>query len=271
MSKPDVVPMLRNLNLPDDRQAIPRLHAYIRAAIIDGTLPPGMKLSQVALSHQLGVSRTPLREVLRMLQEESLVESEPNQRMRVADVHPEMLDTDYACRILIETLALSLTVDALSELEIGRAAEHVIRMEVAINAEDIEGWFLAHGHFHRLLTSKADESLLRQLRTYSDRSIRYLRLYTRELGDWQRSRHPEHIAIYTAIADHDTDLAVRRLALHLAGVAGHIIAARDPNYVGKSVQRALRLVGAAEIAPSMPSEQIQDSTPYLALNNVALA
>ena len=58
------------------------MHAYLRECVLDGTLTPGTKLSQVALAEQLGVSRTPLREVLRMLQEEGLVEIEPNQRTR---------------------------------------------------------------------------------------------------------------------------------------------------------------------------------------------
>src|ERR1039457_7156674 len=70
--------------LPEARQAIPHVHAYLRECILDGTLPPGTKLSQVSLAAQLGISRTPLREVLRMLQEEGLVEIEPNQRTRVA-------------------------------------------------------------------------------------------------------------------------------------------------------------------------------------------
>ncbi|HEY4790749.1 MAG TPA: GntR family transcriptional regulator, partial [Actinomycetes bacterium] len=64
------IPGIERVDLPEARQAIPRLHAYLRACILDGRIPPGTKLSQVALAEQLGVSRTPLREVLRMLQEE---------------------------------------------------------------------------------------------------------------------------------------------------------------------------------------------------------
>jgi len=74
------VPDIRKVDLPEARQAIPHVHAYLRECILDGTLQPGTKLSQVSLAAQLGISRTPLREVLRMLQEEGLVEIEPNQR-----------------------------------------------------------------------------------------------------------------------------------------------------------------------------------------------
>ena len=86
MAMPRVVqvPDIRRVDLPEARQAIPHVHAYLRECILDGTLPPGTKLSQVSLAAQLGISRTPLREVLRMLQEEGLVDIEPNQGTRVA-------------------------------------------------------------------------------------------------------------------------------------------------------------------------------------------
>ena len=59
----------------------------------------------MSLAAQLGISRTPLREVLRMLQEEGLVEIEPTQRTRAAGLDPQELDDVYARRILLETLA----------------------------------------------------------------------------------------------------------------------------------------------------------------------
>src|SRR6266550_8467747 len=113
---------IETVALPEARQAIPRLHTYLRECILDGRLPPGTKLSQVALAEQLGVSRTPLREVLRMLQEEGFVDFEPNQRMRVAGLDPAELDTDYASRIALETLALSMTLAAIGAPERREAA-----------------------------------------------------------------------------------------------------------------------------------------------------
>src|ERR1700683_1648317 len=104
------VPDIRRVDLPEARPGIPHVHAYLRECILDGTLRPGTKLSQVSLAAQLGISRTPLREVLRMLQEEGLVEIEPNQRTRVAGLDPQELDDIYASRILLETLALSMTI-----------------------------------------------------------------------------------------------------------------------------------------------------------------
>src|SRR5216683_6758582 len=105
------VPDIRKVDLPEARQAIPYVHAYLRECILNGTLSPGTKLSQVSLAAQLGISRTPLREVLRMLQEEGLVGIEPNQRTRVAGLDPQELDDVYASRILLETLALSMTLE----------------------------------------------------------------------------------------------------------------------------------------------------------------
>src|ERR1700691_3788372 len=104
------IPHISKVDIPEARQAIPYVHAYLRQCILDGPILPAPKLSQLSLASQLGISRTPLREVLRMLQEEGLVEIEPNQRTRVSGLDPQELDDVYASRILLETLALSMTI-----------------------------------------------------------------------------------------------------------------------------------------------------------------
>ncbi len=240
---PRPVPGLRRVDLPEVRQAIPVLHAYLRECVLDGTLKPGTKLSQVALARQLGVSRTPLREVLRMLQEEGLVEIEPNQRTRVAGLDPRELDDVYAGRILLETLALSMTLDNFT-LADGRRAEALLAaMRRAADTGDFPAWFASHAEFHRLITASAGTALRRQLTTFADRTTRYIRIY--QLADptsWQSAGDVEHAAILEALVARDDRAALTGLARHLARTAERVLSDCAPDHEVTAVPHAIDLV-----------------------------
>jgi DNA-binding GntR family transcriptional regulator len=240
---PTLVPGLRKVDLPEARQAIPALHAYLRQCVLDGTLIPGTKLSQVALADQLGVSRTPLREVLRMLQEEGLVEIEPNQRTRVAGLDPQELDEIYGSRILLETLALSMTLDGFTTAHRREAKRLLTEMRRAARTGEFEVWFDAHGCFHRLVTAGAGPSLQKQLTVLADRTIRYIRIYQlSEPASWQSAGDTEHAAILEALVAHDHRGALSGLAHHLARTAERVLRDCAPDYPIKAVPRALDLV-----------------------------
>jgi DNA-binding GntR family transcriptional regulator len=246
---PTLVPGLRRVNLPEARQAIPPLHSYLRECILDGTLTPGTKLSQVTLARQLGVSRTPLREALRMLQEEGLVEIEPNQRTRVAGLDPQELDDVYASRILLETLALSMTLDEFSTERQREAKRILMAMRQAAKTGDFGTWFNSHAAFHRLITAGAGTTLQRQLSAFADRTIRYIRIY--QLSDpasWQSAGDAEHAAILEALAEHDGGAALSGLAHHLARTAERVLTDCAPDYAINAVTHALDLVERSALA-----------------------
>jgi DNA-binding GntR family transcriptional regulator len=227
------------------RQSIPQLHAYLRECILDGRLPPGTKLSQAGLAEQLGVSRTPLREVLRMLQEEGFVDFEPNQRMRVAGLDPAELDSDYASRILLETLALSMTVASFGRDQQREAKRLLTTMRHAARREDFPAWFAAHAEYHQLITAGAGDSLRRQIRSYADRSVRYIRIYqVAQPRAWHAAGEAEHAGILEAVAEGATPAALARLARHLARTGLHVLADCAPEYVPAAVPQAVSLVGA---------------------------
>jgi len=71
------------------------VHERLRTAILRGELDSTVLLSQVQLAARLGVSRTPLREALRMLQREGLIDSTPNRQVRVAEM--SVADTTWTC------------------------------------------------------------------------------------------------------------------------------------------------------------------------------
>src|SRR5258708_12666515 len=85
-------------------------YLQLRRAIVRCEIPNGVQLSQRELSQLMGVGRTPLREALRMLQREGLVEAEPNPRVRVADFSIPDLDPLYPIPITPQPLPLPFTI-----------------------------------------------------------------------------------------------------------------------------------------------------------------
>jgi DNA-binding GntR family transcriptional regulator len=237
------VPDIRKVDLPEARQAIPHVHAYLRECILNGTLPPGTKLSQVSLAAQLGISRTPLREVLRMLQEEGLVEIEPNQRTRVAGLDPQELDDFYASRILLETLALSVTVGHFGVRSRAEAKRMLTAMRRAAKTSDFAAWSAAHADYHRLCTAAAGEAMQRQLRTFADRTTRYIRIYQlSEPSNWQEAGDAEHAAILDALIRGDERRALTEMAHHLARTALRVLANCAPDFEPVAVPHAVALI-----------------------------
>ena len=243
MSRAAQLPDIHKVDLPEARQAIPYVHAYLRECILDGTLTPGTKLSQVSLARQLGISRTPLREVLRMLQEEGLVEIEPNQRTRVAGLDPQELDDVYASRILLETLALSMTIGHFGTASRKEAKALLTAMRRAARSGDFGAWFAAHADYHRLVTAGAGESLQRQLRAFADRTTRYIRIYQlSEPNGWQAAGDVEHAAILEALIAGDEQGALTEMAHHLARTALRVLTDCAPDYVPVAVPHAVSLI-----------------------------
>ena len=101
------------------------VYETLRDSILGGKLKPGAVLSQVKLARDLGVSRTPVREALRRLQEGGLVASEPNFRCRVLGLNPHEIEALYVKRIMLESLGVGLTTqnmtsERVTELRVDR-------------------------------------------------------------------------------------------------------------------------------------------------------
>lgn len=240
-SAPDlsaVAPMQRR----NGERAPGLVHEYLRELILDGTIPPESVISQVKLARQLGVSRTPLREALRRLQQEGLVDAEPNRRARVTGFDADDLERVYTSRILYEPLGLSLTVPRLS-------AEHLHVIEDALEemrrhaaTGDYPAWEEAHRRFHRSLVMHASDSLKRTIATFADRGDRYRRLYQSAIPRAWEIGDSEHEAIVQACRARNEREAVLQLARHFGRTALALMARMIPERDPVEVRGALLLV-----------------------------
>ena len=95
------------------RGAVTALRDRLRTAIVTGEIPASAARTQSQLAASLGVSRTPLREALRMLELEHLIIREPNGRFRAADLTADEIEQLGVMRVTLEAAAVRLTVPLL--------------------------------------------------------------------------------------------------------------------------------------------------------------
>lgn len=225
------------------------VHSRLRQAILDGELNPDKPLSQVKLAKQLGVSRTPLREAMRMLEREGLIESTPNRRARVTVVSAADLDGLYGTRIMLEGLAASITVPQSGPTDLDGLAECLREMDAFEAEHDAAHWETPHRRLHLLFTAHAGERLVKLTGELSDHCERYRSAVLAEPRAWTIGAK-EHASIADAYVIGDPEAAAQRLAHHLARTALTLLAHMAPDYEPRAIRTALRFV-----APTSPSGQ----------------
>jgi DNA-binding GntR family transcriptional regulator len=226
---------------PTGRRLALDVHSRLRSMILSGELAPGSALLQARMARRLGVSRTPMREAFRLLQEEGLIEARPDQRARVRGADPEDLDAVYGARIMLETLAVSLTIRSLSDEDLNRIAAALDRMREHAADENLEEWNAAHREFHRMATRAVGAPLQRMIASLGEHSERYIRLaQLGASGAWARAER-DHKELLAALRAGDEPEAMRVIARHLARTALSAMADVAPEREPTATRTALQI------------------------------
>lgn len=232
-----------NFDRSEERQAGLEIYAYLRKLILDGMVAPNTVLSQVELAKTLGVSRTPVREAIRRLHEAGLVTAEPNQRPRVRGFDPNELDALYAGRIMLEALAIYVSVGRMTDADIASLKSTIDRLSEEAFRDDFDGWLRDHRDFHLGLYRYAGKEFLKTLEDVNARSERYQRsYYARNQPNWGHRGDIEHKAIFEACRRGDARDAASRLAKHLARTALELLSDLAPEYEPAGVRSALKFI-----------------------------
>jgi DNA-binding GntR family transcriptional regulator len=233
------------------RDNIATIHDAIRDEILSGRLRAGTVLSQVRLADDFDVSRGPVREALRLLQREGLVDAELNRRVRVADFSVGDLEQLYAMRILNETLAVRATVPRLTHDQLDAIRGSLAEMD-AVAGIDMPAWEASHRRFHRGLVAEAGSRLLRLVGQLSDHAERYRRAYIASDARAWSSGSADHHRIYDAARRGDAEGAGNATAEHLARTALTVLGNTAPNHDPTLVRGALgsSLAGETSARPN---------------------
>jgi DNA-binding GntR family transcriptional regulator len=196
----------------------------IREEILTGALEEGQYLRQPGLARKYGVSQGAIREALRTLEAEGLVESEPRLGARVSRLSIDEVRELWEMRILLEKLLVQHAVPAFTAQDLAQAAGLVSAMD---QERDPASWLALNRQFHNCLYQPSGRlRILRyaaNLRALMDRYLR-VRLGVLKLFEVATKEHRQILAAYRA---RNAALAMRRLEAHLQRTADSIVAFLD--------------------------------------------
>jgi DNA-binding GntR family transcriptional regulator len=213
-----------------DGDNVELVHHQLRRLILAGDLRAGETFSQVQLAARCGVSRTPLREAVRMLQREGLVSSEPNRQVVVAPFSLPDLEQIYGMRIVLEASAIRASVPHMTPEDIADLQGHLARMDHFAAEADYDRWEVPHRAFHLGLVAHAGARFRATLSELSDHGERYRRYYTVNEARFGARGAKEHKAIFDSVKVRDIDASARNLVIHLSHTVYSVIDMVDSSY-----------------------------------------
>ena len=187
----------------------------VRERILKGEYEIGEKIKENQIATELRVSRTPIREAFKILENEGLIDYVPNRGCFAKGFTKQDVEDIYAVREALEALALNWAVDRITEKEIAALEEQCDLMEFYTKKKDRKKVLEMNSSFHDIIYASARSRFLAQvLRSYKEyidktrKSIFYEQSYLESIL-------VEHRAILDAIKDRDKERAAAAMTKHL--------------------------------------------------------
>jgi GntR family transcriptional regulator, trigonelline degradation regulator len=230
-----------------------QVEEMLRRAIADGAFEPGTRLIERELCARFGVSRPLMREALRQLEAEQLVETMPSRGMFVAKPTLEDALELYQVRTELEGLAARIVAERGSDEDISRLRTAVESLEAVVDGGDPDLIRLRKNAFYEVLIEASGNRVLRQVLQVLHNRIQLFRGAALAEPGRARAATAELRAIFEAIRVRDSRQAQLRTNRHLRN-AGRVLAKALAH--GEE-RRQHQLVGASAGAPDQSSNRVK--------------
>ena len=195
----------------------------LRQAILTGELKPGERLMEIHLANRLGVSRTPIREAIRMLELEGLVTMIPRKGAEVSRISVQDISDVLEVRGSLDTLAVRLACERITKEEIRELEEAAERFQQAVRTGDLTAVAGADVDFHDQITKASKNRRLIQLvNNLAERVYRYRMEYIKDTNNHENLIR-EHEQILSYIKKRDVERAQEAILKHVNNQQNAII------------------------------------------------
>ncbi len=187
----------------------------LRQRIFSHELKPGTWVDEQALAVQYGISRTPLREALKVLAAEGLVTLKPRRGCYVTEISDRDLDDIFSIMSLLEGQCARAAAERATSSELAELERIHAQLEEAAHKGDIDRFFEANQAFHRSLQTIADNRWLLQVIEDLRKVIKLSRHHSLFSEGRLEQSLAEHRGILTALLARDADLTERLMREHI--------------------------------------------------------
>jgi DNA-binding GntR family transcriptional regulator len=200
-------------------------HVYdvLRRAIVTGDLQPGQRVNEAEVARQMRISRGPVREAIRRLEQAGLLVSSPRRGTVVVSLSAEDVEEVYTLRADLESRAVQRSIGRLSDADLRELERLLGVMEAASAAGDTPTLLDADIAFHQNIVNAAGWKQLQRM--WESLNPRTLTMYTiQTLVKWSPHMHAErHRPILDALIARDAQAARQAMRQHILGVGSEIL------------------------------------------------
>lgn len=191
----------------------------IRQSILDGKYKEGDVIRETVIANELNVSRTPVREAIRQLELEGLVNSIPNKETVVAGVSKEDVQDIFMIRNTLEGLAARRAAERITQTELAEMEEVLALTEFYINKNDIDHINELDHKFHDIIYNATKSRILKHMLSDFHSYVQKTRKESIATPGRAKRLLKEHTDIYNAIKDRDADKVEKLINEHVKNVA----------------------------------------------------
>lgn len=189
----------------------------LRDAILKGELKPGERLMEVHLAEKLGVSRTPVREAIRKLEQEGLAVVNPRRGAEVAKMTEKDLDDVLQIRLALDALAVRMACDHMTEDDLHDLEVATKNFESSIHAGDIKAMVETDEAFHDVIyNSTGNPKLIVMINNIREQMYRFRYEYLKDSAAYPRLID-EHREIFEGLKSRDQEHVEEAIQIHIAG------------------------------------------------------
>ncbi len=212
------MPLPTHIKIDKSRPLTQELYEHLRASIFDGTLQPGERLVEDAIGRTANVSRTPVREALRKLEMEGLVQTRGRSKSVAIPTANELAEL-VAVREVLEGMATGLAARARSEIEVESLKQIHVEYSRQVKQNNVKEIVILNTNFHETIWLAARNRYLSQQLTLLQGSVQRLQGTMLAYPERRAATILEHEDILQAIIDGNADSAEEYAKAHFRQAA----------------------------------------------------